>query len=58
MAVRGLEENTSLIKYLISHLDSKNDRERMNIFKNQVEQTERYANILRKMITDNKSGME
>ncbi len=50
-AIRGLEENTSLIKYLTQHLHSEEDRERLDIYMLRADQSQQSANILRKLLT-------
>ncbi len=55
MSIRGLEENTSLIKYLTAHLHNQEDKEHMDIYIKRAEQTQKYANILRKLLIENQS---
>ncbi len=55
-AVRGLEENSSLINYLTEHLHSAEDKEQMKIYHSSADQALKYANILRNLLLENIKG--
>ncbi|HKB87856.1 MAG TPA: chemotaxis protein CheB [Ignavibacteriaceae bacterium] len=50
--IKGLEEHTSLVKYLTEHLHSAEEKQGLNLYLRQAEQSQRYANLLRRFLTE------